>query len=352
MNQKRNSKDNIEENVEEIEDNNPRSFVFSKGKVGTTVKALVNNFKQTMKPYTASNLKVKKSNKMKDLLNVCGPYGITHFAIFTVTEQSPVLKILKTPQGPTLYFRIKDYSLSSDIINLQKRSVAGTANYQFPPVVVMSGFRKTSELIDSDILTLLKTSLRNMFPSFDPEKKSIAQCKRVVLFKRNKETETIEFRHYSIKMKNAGISDSIRQLHERKNVSAHDFTTIEDFINSKDSAGIDEEVLVNEDDAELERHSFPIGKGSQQMKVSVKELGPRLTLEPFKIEAGFLGGELLWSNDLEKKDDETKVEEKEEQKEEEEEKEVRKEKKEKKEKVKHRNARYGNAKNKKREPKF
>lgn len=38
----------------------PRSFVFVRGKVGTSVIHLTNSMKEVMMPYTAKNLKVRK----------------------------------------------------------------------------------------------------------------------------------------------------------------------------------------------------------------------------------------------------------------------------------------------------
>lgn len=63
----------------------------------------------------------KKRNNLKDFLNVAGPMGVTHFLILSKTEAAPYLKVARTPQGPTLTFKINEYSLASDVAQSQLR---------------------------------------------------------------------------------------------------------------------------------------------------------------------------------------------------------------------------------------
>lgn len=67
----------------------------------------------------ASQLQEKKRNNLKDFLNVAGPMGVTHFLILSKTNASPYLRVARTPQGPTLTFKIQDYSLAVDIAKSQ-----------------------------------------------------------------------------------------------------------------------------------------------------------------------------------------------------------------------------------------
>lgn len=46
---------------------------------------------------------------------MAGIFGVTHMMILTKTDKSNFLRIVKNPQGPTLTFKIKKYSLSGDI---------------------------------------------------------------------------------------------------------------------------------------------------------------------------------------------------------------------------------------------
>jgi ribosome biogenesis protein SSF1/2 len=53
-------------------------------------------------------MKLNESEKirMKDYLKASGHYGVTHMMVFTSTEKHNYLKIIKTPSGPTLTFKI------------------------------------------------------------------------------------------------------------------------------------------------------------------------------------------------------------------------------------------------------
>ena len=39
-----------------------------------------------MEPHTASKLRMRKQNVLKDFVNVAGPLGVTHFMIFNQTD--------------------------------------------------------------------------------------------------------------------------------------------------------------------------------------------------------------------------------------------------------------------------
>lgn len=64
-------------------------------------------------------LQEKKRNNLRDFLNVAGPMGVTHFLILSKTAAAPYLRVATTPQGPTLTFKIHEYSLAADIARSQ-----------------------------------------------------------------------------------------------------------------------------------------------------------------------------------------------------------------------------------------
>jgi ribosome biogenesis protein SSF1/2 len=64
-----------------------------------------------MEPFTASNLKVGAKNVVKDFVNVAGLLKVSHLCMFTKTALGPYLKISRFPRGPTLTFKIQEYSL-------------------------------------------------------------------------------------------------------------------------------------------------------------------------------------------------------------------------------------------------
>lgn len=63
----------------------------------------------------------KKRNNLKDFLNVAGPMGVTHFLIVSKTDSAPYLRVARTPQGPTITFKIHEYSLAADVAQSQLR---------------------------------------------------------------------------------------------------------------------------------------------------------------------------------------------------------------------------------------
>ena len=86
------------EHVDPSKKSDPKSFVFRIGKHRSLVKDLESDFKQVMLPNTAANLKVSKTNVLKDFVHVAGPIGVSHFVMFTATENASYMKICKSPR--------------------------------------------------------------------------------------------------------------------------------------------------------------------------------------------------------------------------------------------------------------
>ena len=61
-------------------------------------------------------LKESKKNTLKDFISVAGMYGVTHTILFSQTEKSTYLRMIKNPKGPTLTFKVDQYSLSGDVV--------------------------------------------------------------------------------------------------------------------------------------------------------------------------------------------------------------------------------------------
>ena len=102
-----------------------------------------------MYPHTAMALKERKGNSLKDFVSIAGVYGVTHMIIITETEKGCYLKLVKNPSGPTLTFKIENYSLQGDVVHYQQsirpkhfrsyqKEIAGS------PLLVMNGFSQVS----------------------------------------------------------------------------------------------------------------------------------------------------------------------------------------------------------------
>merc|ERR1712151_39095 len=98
-----------------------------------------------MMPNCAKGLREKKQNKIKDFVNVSGPLGVTHLTMFTNTDMGAYMKVSRLPQGPTLTFKIKSYSLMHDVKNSQKSPRTLQQDFLDPPVLIINGFSGTKD---------------------------------------------------------------------------------------------------------------------------------------------------------------------------------------------------------------
>ena len=117
-------------------DNIPRTIVARSHKVNPNVAELIRDVRKMMGPYTASNLRERNYNRMKDYASVATHLGISHILSFAQTKnKNIVLRIAKFHQGPTLHFRIPAYSLTKHVRTLQKRPYDSSAAFNTAPLV-------------------------------------------------------------------------------------------------------------------------------------------------------------------------------------------------------------------------
>lgn len=174
----------------------PRAFVFTKGKVPAALKALVADLKNVLSPNTAKALRAQKKNKLRDFVDVAGELKVSFFLIVSASENASYLRLVRTPQGPTLTFRLDSFSLSSDTAAAQKRPYsAGAGIWQSSPLLVMSDFDKS---VQHEVLA--STMLQNLFPTFNVATAKLTACRRVLLAHKLPEEEggTIELRQFVI----------------------------------------------------------------------------------------------------------------------------------------------------------
>ncbi|XP_076898302.1 peter Pan-like protein [Bidens hawaiensis] len=280
------------QNVDHVTgDKIPRSFVFSRLKLPATLKQLQMDLRKVMLPYTALNLKEKKRNKLKDFLNVAGPMGVTHFLMLSKTGTSPYLRVARTPQGPTITFKIQEYSLAVDIVNSQLRPRVPKDLFKNSPLIVMSGFGTGEQH-----LKLTTIMFQNIFPAIDINTVKLSSCQRIVLLNYNKETKLIDFRHYSIRLQPVGVSRRIRKFVQNHKVpDLRSLQDVSDFITKvgygSESEGDEEAATVS-----LASDVGRVNKASTKSAVKLQEIGPRLTLELIKIEDGLCSGTVIFGN--------------------------------------------------------
>jgi len=267
----------------------PKSFVFSRGKLPSTLRHLQQDLRKVMLPYTALNLKEKKRNNLNDFVNVAGPLGVTHFLILSNPKSLPHLRFAKSPQGPSFTFQIEEYALAADIANSQKRPRCPPGIFKNSPLVVLSGFSGLGNPFES-----LVEYFQHMVPAVDPSTVQLAACQRILLLKYDKEKEVIDFRHYSIKLQPVGVSRRIRKLMQSNQVpDLRDLKDVSDYVTK---AGYGSE---SEADDEAATVSLPsdvdkLNQASRKSAVRLQEIGPRMTMRLVKVEAGLCSGDVLY----------------------------------------------------------
>lgn len=267
----------------------PKSFVFSRGKLPPPLKHLQADLRKLMLPHTALNLKEKKRNNLKDFLNVAGPMGVTHFLMLSKTETAPYLRVARTPQGPTLTFKIHEYSLAVDVARSQLHPRCPPELFKNSPLIVLSGFGTGDQH-----LKLTTIMFQNIFPAIDINTVKLSLCQRIVLLNYNKETKLIDFRHYSIRLQPIGVSRRIRKIVQSHKVP--DLRNLQDVSDFVTRAGYGSESEADEEAATvtLANDLGRVNRTSNKSAVQLQEIGPRMTLQLMKIEEGLCSGGIIF----------------------------------------------------------
>jgi ribosome biogenesis protein SSF1/2 len=132
--------------------------VIRAGTVGKDVAKLVKDVRNVMEPNTATRLRERKTNRLKDFVQVSGQLGVTHMMIFGRTESNVNLRILRLPHGPTLTFRVIGYSLVKDVLSSQHRPKSPGTELLTAPLLVMNGFNG-----EGKEMKLLTAMFQNLF---------------------------------------------------------------------------------------------------------------------------------------------------------------------------------------------
>jgi ribosome biogenesis protein SSF1/2 len=315
----------------------PKSLIIRRGKCETVVADLVHDLRNLMMPYTALNFvedaTYRKLTLAKYAQHVCLPLGVSHILAFSQNDERLSLRVAKLPQGPTLTFRVHQFSLSKHIQKLQRRPMTIKSLLDHPPIVVTNNF---GDQTAPPQVKLMRITFQNMFPAINVATVKLKECRRVVLFhlveeevdvevpentqkgnddnsendnadgggsKAGKTTTTkkiqqrIEMRHYAIKATPVGVDKKIRRIVQAKIPNLSKVQDIADYIEgaakattSVDAASDSEPEEGNAAVVELAQNYSGKGNRSQgKSALKLVELGPRMSLELIKVEQG-LGG--------------------------------------------------------------
>ncbi|KAH3661826.1 hypothetical protein OGAPHI_006004 [Ogataea philodendri] len=270
-----------------------------------------------MLPHTAINLRERKRNKLKDFLVMAGPLGISQLMIFSQNEEtgSTQLRFAVMPKGPTINFRIQEYSLCKDVARNQKlpKSVSKSGpEFLNPPLLVLSGFRNPKDADQHEKLVV--TMFQNMFPPISPQNTKVGTIKRVLLLHRDNKTGLIELRHYVIDTKLVDVSKNVKKLvkvHQKTNKKLPDLSRVDDVADiildpyaqagfTSDSEVEDDAVVEVKEEVAVKAKGAAEESGKRKKAVKLTEIGPRLKLELVKIEEGVCSGKVLYHSRIQK----------------------------------------------------
>lgn len=275
-----------------------------------------------MEPNTATRLRERNSNKLKDFISMAGPIGVTHLLIFSQTDAGTNLRILRAPRGPTLTFRVNKYALSKDVQASSRRPTPPGSEFATPPLLVLNNFGGEERQIK-----LLVATFQNLFPPIQVQSMKLSQARRIVLLNYNSATGTIDWRHYLISVRPVGVSKSVRRVIEgtRSGTSSRgtrsklpDLSStqdISDYVLGRTAASTNGEFETDASEAESEAedvadprnkvhlHDRYVGRGNSantQKAIRLREIGPRMELKLVKIEEGCNEGAVLFHEYIKK----------------------------------------------------
>jgi len=299
---KNNKQDEAPEALDLDQQSISKSIVYKRGECNKGIRQLVKEFRQVMEPYTASKLQESHDNTTKDFVNVAGLYGVTHLVGFTSTDIASYMAMARLPKGPTVTFKVNEYSLVKDVTKAKLRPSSFENHYLASPLVVLNGFTKGSPHIE-----MVTTMVQSLFPAINVYTLKLSKCKRVVLFNYNKETDQIEFRHYSIRVSNVGVNRSIKRVIQSKIPDISKLDDVSEYV--LNGIGASESDYEDANDGQIEVSSKMINSKSvnrkletkglntntnQQKAIKLEEIGPRINYSLMKIEDDLYKGEVLY----------------------------------------------------------
>ena len=241
-------------------------------------------------PFFFTTTQERPNNKLKDFLEVSSALGVTHLVIFNQTEAGTNLRFARVPRGPTLCFKLINYSLVSDVRKSQPRPKSLGMEHKFAPLLVLNNFGE-----EENHLKLASTVIQNMFPSINVGVMKLADARRVAVFNYNSEKKTIDFRHYTITVAPVGLSKSVKRIIQTNIPDLGDARDISEYILK--GAAASESDAEDLEDNKVELPQRYLGRGNtkdQQRAVKLVEIGPRLEMKLIKVQKDLCGGEVLF----------------------------------------------------------
>jgi len=281
----------------------PHSFVFHRGHVTTSLKVLIQDFRKIMEPFTATSLRASEKNSLKDFVSIAGPLNVSHFLMFGTSSTSANLRIMRLARGPTMSFKLVNFTLAKDVVSAQKRPNVNPKLFAHHPLLVLNGFGGQDGQPPPNHLKLISTMFQNMFPSININKVAVGDIRRCLLLRYDAETDQIYLRHYSIKAIPVGVSRRVRRMIQTRLPDMSGFNDVGDYLLNNGGITSESEGEMDGEHNQVDLPQSMPGRGnvkSQQSAIRLHELGPRLTLQLVKIEEGLCDGKVVHHAFIEK----------------------------------------------------
>jgi len=347
-------------------DRSPKSMVIRIGasEVGPSVTQLVKDVRGMMEPLTASRLKERRSNKLRDYTTMAGPLGVSHLLLFSRSDNGNTnLRLALTPRGPTFHFRVEKYSLCKDVHKSIKRPKSGGAEHTTAPLLVMNNFstqqspdgqsngeqpKRQAPQIPRHLESLATTVFQSLFPPINPTNTPLKGIKRIMLLDRvpqdpnldtDKASYVLNLRHYGIETRTAkSVPKPLRKLdaaeklthagQKRKRAGLPNLGKLDDVADYLlDPHAADGFTSASESEPETDAEVEVLAPTAQRIQrrnekkpsdrrdprarverkgIKLHELGPRLRLRLTKVEEGVCGGKVMWHEYFHKSKEELK----------------------------------------------
>lgn len=87
---------------------------------------------------------------------------MTHMCVFSRTELGVYLKIARLPRGPTLTFKVNNFSLARDVVSLLKKQLVVEEAFKHSPLIILNSFSG-----EGMQMKLMASMFQNMFPTIN-----------------------------------------------------------------------------------------------------------------------------------------------------------------------------------------
>ncbi|XP_058128822.1 protein Peter pan isoform X1 [Anopheles ziemanni] len=274
--------------------NAPHTFVIRRGERCSSVSKLSRDFRRMMEPFTAAHLRESRINKVKDFVHMSGYFHVSHMCLLSLSTESLSLKVIRMPKGPTLTFRVHQYTLAKDVINSARKQFVDEDCFKAAPLVILNNFSG-----EGKHLKLMASTFQNMFPSINLSTVNLSSLKRCVLLSYNPVSKLVDLRHYTITVVPVNLNKGVKKIVTRNIPDLGRFEDIADFV-EKGHLLSESEVDDEESHVVLPQNLNRGNLEDNKSSLRLHEIGPRITMRLMKIEDDLMTGEVLYHDCIEK----------------------------------------------------